>query len=246
MSIERLFTNCLKKIPLKFIRYHYYRVEEFIKTVALEADAIDKRVLDIGSQDAPFRKYFTKAEYRTQDVCQNSQNSIDYLGDINEGLPAIADASFDYIICTQVLEHLKRPHVAFREFSRILKTGGKLFLTTHLCFEEHMIPYDYFRFTRYGLEFLGSDAELKLLHIAPHGGIFHLLGLILVTLPIKLFIKRDSFMYYAYLTVFSVPILLINMLILLLDLIDREKAMTLNYECVFKKSDATFRIKQIT
>jgi len=102
-----------------------------------------------------------------------------------------------------------------------------------------MIPYDYFRFTRYGLEHLGSDAGFKLLHLAPHGGIFHLLGLILATLPIKLFIKRDSILYYAYLAIFSIPILFMNMLFSLLDLLDREKTMTLNYECVFKKEMAS-------
>ena len=235
MSIERLFTACLKVLPLRFVRYHYFRVEEFIKSAAGEADAIDKKVLDIGSQEAPFRKYFTKAEYRTQDVCQNTQNSVDFIGDINVRLLVIPDASFDYIICTQVLEHLKRPHIAFREFCRILKPGGKVFLTTHLCFEEHMVPYDYFRFTRYGLESLGLEAGLNLSHISPHGGIFQLLGLILTTLPLKLFIKRESAAYYGYLFVFALPILLVNVLCSLLDLLDSEKSMTLNYECIYEK-----------
>ena len=236
MAIERLYAACLKLLPMRFVRYHYFRVEEFIKASALMADLPGKKVLDIGSQDAPFRKYFKNAEYRTQDVFQNSCNSVDYIGDINDGLPVIPAASFDYIICTQVLEHIRRPHVALKEFRRILKPGGKVFLTTHQCFEEHMVPYDYFRFTRYGLDSLGADAGLKLTHIAPHGGIFQLLGLILSTLPIKLFMKRDSLLYYAYLALFSVPIILMNMVFSLLDLLDREKPMTLNFECVFEKS----------
>ncbi|HBB66164.1 MAG: hypothetical protein A2049_04990 [Elusimicrobia bacterium GWA2_62_23] len=235
MDTTKFFASFMKVLPVRFMRYHYYRVEEFIKAAALQADAPGKRILDIGSQDAPFRKYFLQAEYRTQDICQNAAGSVDYVGDINEGLPGIPDASFDCIVCTQVLEHLKRPYMGFREFQRILKPGGKLFLTTHLCFEEHMIPYDYFRFTRYGLKELGQDAGLKLTHIAPHGGIFHLLALILATLPIKLFLKRESLAYYLYLAVFLLPILLMNMVFSALDLLDREKSMTLNYECVFEK-----------
>lgn len=235
MLLERLFTNCLKLLPLRFVRYHYFRVEEFIKGAALQADQTGIKVLDIGSQDAPFRKYFSRAEYLTQDVSQNSRNSVDYIGDINEGLPAIPDSSFDYLICTQVLEHLKRPHVAFGEFRRILKPGGKLFLTTHLCFEEHMVPYDYFRFTQYGLKSLGEDSGLTLVHIRPHGGIFHLLAVILATLPVRLFMRRDSLLYYVYFALFAVPIFLMNVVFYILDFLDQDKSMTLNYECIYEK-----------
>ncbi|MEQ8352009.1 MAG: methyltransferase domain-containing protein [Leptospiraceae bacterium] len=41
-----------------------------------------------------------------------------------------ADASMDVIICNQVLEHIKEVFWMFSEFSRILKTGGKLILGT--------------------------------------------------------------------------------------------------------------------
>ena len=41
-----------------------------------------------------------------------------------------ADASMDVIICNQVLEHVKEVFWMFAEFSRILKTGGRLILGT--------------------------------------------------------------------------------------------------------------------
>lgn len=50
-------------------------------------------------------------------------------GDLNEPLPA-ADASFDAIISTEVIEHLENPRAVFREFRRLLRPDGALLVTT--------------------------------------------------------------------------------------------------------------------
>ena len=49
--------------------------------------------------------------------------------DLNERLP-IGDHSFDAIISTEVIEHLENPRATFRDFSRLLRPGGTLILTT--------------------------------------------------------------------------------------------------------------------
>ncbi len=50
------------------------------------------------------------------------------VGDLNKGMPFETNY-FDYITCTDGLEHLENPHNAIREFKRLLKKGGKLFIS---------------------------------------------------------------------------------------------------------------------
>src|SRR5579885_257954 len=143
MNSDDLVRIYFRIFPMRIMRYHAYRIEEFVKAAAKECNRPGCRIIDIGSHDNPYKKYFDKTDYFSQDIQQSAGKTIDYVGDINEGIAEIPSGTFDYILCTQVLEHLNKPHKAFLEFDRILKPGGKVFLTTHLCFEEHMLPHDF-------------------------------------------------------------------------------------------------------
>jgi SAM-dependent methyltransferase len=65
-----------------------------------------------------------------------------------------AEASFDAIVMSEVLEHVHSPHLAIGNIRKALKPGGKLVLTTPFMLPLHEQPYDYYRYTRYGLAFL--------------------------------------------------------------------------------------------
>jgi 2-polyprenyl-3-methyl-5-hydroxy-6-metoxy-1,4-benzoquinol methylase len=51
------------------------------------------------------------------------------IGDLNHTLP-YSNHTFDYLVCLDGIEHTENPTNAIREFGRILKKGGKLFLST--------------------------------------------------------------------------------------------------------------------
>ena len=59
--------------------------------------------------------------------------------------------SFDYILCTQVLEHLELPLESLTEMNRVLKKGSKIFISVPFHHNEHQTPHDYFRYTSHGL-----------------------------------------------------------------------------------------------
>lgn len=72
--------------------------------------------------------------------------------------------TFDTVVICEVLEHLYAPHMGIETVFSILKPGGKLVLTTPFVLPLHDRPYDYFRFTKYGLMHLlekFSDVNVK-------------------------------------------------------------------------------------
>jgi len=120
----------------------------------LEIHKTDKKILDIGSGDSSYNKYFPNR--LTFDIDPKRKPEI--IGDIHK-MP-FQDNKFEIILCTEVLEHLKNPSMAISEMRRVLKEGGKLILTTRFIFPIHDAPNDYFRYTKYGLRELFKDWQI--------------------------------------------------------------------------------------
>jgi len=57
-----------------------------------------------------------------------SQDGVMYVNGVAEALP-LRGASVDAVVCVNVLDHLPSPEVAVSELARVLKPGGKLFLS---------------------------------------------------------------------------------------------------------------------
>lgn len=115
----------------------------------------DKLTLDLGCSGYPnYAKYFKNRI--GLDIKEGE--GVDVVGDAHK-LP-FEDGKFDIILCTELLEHLHSPHIAISEMKRVLKTEGKLILTTRFIFPIHDAPEDYYRFTKYGLKYLFKDWEI--------------------------------------------------------------------------------------
>jgi ubiquinone/menaquinone biosynthesis C-methylase UbiE len=57
------------------------------------------------------------------------------------------DESFDRIICSEVMEHVRDDNLACRELTRVLKKNGRIAITVPTIFSEHvynLLTYEYF------------------------------------------------------------------------------------------------------
>ena len=119
--------------------------------LAMKTIATDDRlnILDFGANLSPYRALFPNSDYRRADI--GGPGAEDYLI-TDDGKVGERDESFDLILPTQVAEHLPDPLVYFAECFRLLKPGGRLFLSTHGSFEDHSFPGDFQRWTEEGLK----------------------------------------------------------------------------------------------
>lgn len=82
------------------------------------------------------------------------------------------EGSFDSVLCTQVLEHVSNPFTTMSEIHRVLRVGGYAVLTMPALWPLHEEPYDFFRYTKYGLEELARISNLQVVEIRERGGAF--------------------------------------------------------------------------
>jgi SAM-dependent methyltransferase len=131
------------------------------------------RVLDAGAGDAPYRELFAHTDYKTTDWAESvhpGARSADIIAPLN-ALP-VADASFDVVVCTQVLEHVAEPAAVLAELRRVLRDGADLWLTVPFVGELHEEPHDHFRYTSYALQGLCERAGFRDVRTWPLGGYF--------------------------------------------------------------------------
>lgn len=119
-------------------------------------------VLDAGAGDAPYKGLFKHARYESADFekADRIYAPSTYVCDLRS-IP-VEDCRFDFIIFNQVMEHLPEPKLVLCELLRVLKPGGKMIYTGPLFFEEHEQPYDYYRYTQFGLRYLFTAAGFEI------------------------------------------------------------------------------------
>lgn len=149
------------------------------------------RVLDAGAGELKNRQHCGHLDYVSQDFCQYQGSGggaldeglqskswdttrIDLVSDIT-AIPA-PDASFDAILCSEVLEHVPEPTHALDEFARLLKPGGKLILTAPFSSNVHMAPYHYCSgFSKYWYEHHLAQRGFRIETLTPNGDWYALL-----------------------------------------------------------------------
>lgn len=94
---------------------------------------------------------------------------LDLQCDLREPLP-FADASFDTVVLTDVLEHLAYPDRLMGEIARVLRPGGSLVLGVPFLYPLHEQPHDHQRYSEHRLRLFCDDHGLVCESLWAYGG----------------------------------------------------------------------------
>jgi SAM-dependent methyltransferase len=112
-------------------------------------------LLDVGCGAKPYRNLFSVDSYKGLDIDSPIVRERGIADDFYDGnVFPYTNSTFDSILCNQVLEHVFNPAEFLQEVNRVLKPGGKLLLTVPFVWDEHEQPYDYARYSSFGLRAL--------------------------------------------------------------------------------------------
>jgi SAM-dependent methyltransferase len=168
-----------EKFIVPLLRWH---IEQVLSTYA-KPISLNPRILDVGCGRQPFRKDLEAIgyNYRSIDAQQNPEESVDIVCEIDKPLPTelLSIDPFDFIFCTEVMEHVANWNIAFSNFAQLLVPGGRLFITCPHFYQLHEVPYDFWRPTPYALQYFGKQFGLKVIHQVNAGDAWDVLGTLL-------------------------------------------------------------------
>lgn len=200
-------------------------------------------LVDLGCGVKPYKTMFEQVvehyygvDYKiTSEKNYGEMTQPDLFADVaNTGLQS---ESFDVVLSTQVLEHVPNPKKLITESKRLLKNDGICIMTIPFVWQLHSEPFDYYRFTKYGIKELFVNSGFRVLELFPLEGAYATLKQVKI-ISQYLYCKRNNKFIKLYRKIRSlccIPAL--NFLALKFDRFFWNDKLCLNYLVIAKKID---------
>jgi SAM-dependent methyltransferase len=136
--------------------------------LALHSDRVGGRLLDLGCGNQPYAPWYRPLVQRVITLDAVPLPGVDVVAMADE-LP-FAAGTFDTVLATEVLEHVTDAEQAAAEIARVLRAGGHALVTVPYLYPTHEEPFDFLRFTHYGLLGLLRRHGFEVLSLDAKGG----------------------------------------------------------------------------
>jgi SAM-dependent methyltransferase len=204
-----------------------------------ELRAVEGTVLDVGCGAQPYRPLLPRGvhyvgidtERAGEDFGYTVPDTTYFKGD---EWP-VESASVDVVLCTETLEHVLEPLKFLAEAHRCLRPGGRLLMTVPFAARWHFVPYDYWRFTPSGLQYLLEQSGFTGIAVYARGNAATVAAYKVMALFLPLLLPQSRGLVRQLVRVFalaSIPIVVLAALIGRLTLLGRGGDDCLGYTVV--------------
>ena len=200
-----------------FINPFYFIRRELFKNIRSYAGQLKGKLLDFGCGRKPYETLFQVQEYVGIDIEQSGHDHrlsrVDVFFD-GRTIP-FPDATFDSLFCSEVLEHVFNPDEVLPEINRVLKNGAMALITVPFCWNEHEVPYDFARYTSFGIKHILEKHGFRIVEFRKSGNFARVNFQLWALYFFELFkgLKRKG---YILSMLFIIPINLLGSILLLL------------------------------
>jgi SAM-dependent methyltransferase len=122
----------------------------------------DALVLDAGAGTSPYKSLFAHTRYECADFEQVHKSYAQQTYKCDLSAIPVEDSRFDAIVFNEVMEHVPEPALVLCELHRVLKPGGAMIHSAPLFYEEHEQPFDFYRYTQFGIRHLFGKAGFEI------------------------------------------------------------------------------------
>ena len=146
---------------------YYFARKGLLKSIESNKAYITGKCLDFGCGIKPYQKLFNTTEYVGVEIeAENKKADIVYYD--GKTIP-FEDETFDCIMCSQFFEHIPNLQEIAKELNRVLKKDGYILLTIPFIYPEHLQPYDFRRFTSFGINSFMNDNGFSVIKVEKSG-----------------------------------------------------------------------------
>ena len=146
---------------------HVSVIEFFVENTTIE-EFRGNRVLEVGSKYVngsvrPFvERFLSPKEYVGVDIERGK--FVDVVCPAELIVDCFGEGSFDVVISTEVLEHVRDWRLVVDNMKRVLKPGGHIYITTRSRgFPYHGYPHDYWRYEIEDMKEIFADFDIIVL-----------------------------------------------------------------------------------
>lgn len=164
------------------------------------------KLLDVGCGKKPYQEMCTNvSDYigiEIDDDYPLEKKLADYTYD-GKNMP-FHDKSFDCALSVEVIEHVFNPDVFFKEVNRVLKIDGLFLMSTPFLYKEHGQPFDYARYTSYGLKHILNENGFALVKEIKTGNGPEVISQTITNYLFKIFKFKFPFIIFTFCLIFII------------------------------------------